>query len=169
MFYRKLSPCLRATRHTTALSAATTATLRLPSLRDGRDHLRDATLTLRLGCSTCSNTPLYCRNAWNAPVLLFSRCDRYSPATTRYIRRIWDIVPSLLKPDTLSLAHGHLFPLPHTRALLLSSHVARWFQGAKRPCLRFAYPPFLLSGCPESFLGKSRLLPLPGFRATTTP
>lgn len=96
----------------------------------------------------------------NAPVLMFSRNDRYSPVTTRHIVRVSDNVPVFTKPVARSLAREHSF----FRDLILAHYSCRCTspvciraQGSK-PC-EFTIP----------FLSVGRLLPLSGFSTTTTP
>jgi len=84
---------------------------------------------LRHGATLISRTRLlhvvranpYCGPAPNAPVLLFSRNDRYSREATRHIVRISATVPGSPPNPVSALLHASHLVEPHTRALLLPS------------------------------------------------
>jgi hypothetical protein len=83
--------------------------------------MHGATLILGLGYFTWSTPSPCCEPARNAPVLLFSRFDRYSPETTRPLSRISGIVPGSPPNPMSALLHASHSVEPHTRALLLPS------------------------------------------------
>jgi hypothetical protein len=110
--------------------------------------------------------------ARNTTALLFSRSNRYSPATINLIR-VDSRIACRPKPTHYPYACTRAFGScdPHTRALLLPSFLSLLASGCREAISVFTYPPFLLpSGLPPMrFLGRGILLPPQGSGTTTKP
>jgi len=136
---------------------------------------------LGLGCFTWSTTCPCCGQPQNAPVLLFSRIDRYSREAARRIRPCLRITCPRREPRTR-------YPFSCTPALGRTSYARTTLAvvpslpaiGCRRAIPDFTYPPFCPpaatytgGGLPptlaDDFLGRGRLLPLTGFDTTTAP
>jgi len=84
-----------------------------------------------------------CWTAPNATTLLFSRCHRYSPATTSFITAgSRNRCRAETRPTTLMPAHSHLVGEPHTHALLLPSFPDQLATGTGTPPLISRPRPF---------------------------
>jgi len=134
--------------------------------------------SLGLGCFMWSATDLYCRPPGNAPVLLFSRYDRYSLEATRRIEpRLGHRAEVAPKPGVRSPARVAFGGTSYARTTLaVMRHLSAI--GSRRAISDFACPPFtetrkrpgeLSPTFASDFLGRGRLLPLSGFNTTTTP